>query len=75
MRRGNERIVVILHGLEGNASRKYVLGMVHIFNGAGFDTVSMNFRVVVAESRIKTCVFTTVVKWEDPHAVPNTWYR
>ncbi len=41
---GNKSIVVILHGLEGNATRKYVLGMVHIFNGAGFDTVSMNFR-------------------------------
>ncbi|MGN7821605.1 YheT family hydrolase [Chitinophaga sp. 22536] len=41
---GADRVVVILHGLEGNASRKYVLGMVHIFNEAGFDTVSMNFR-------------------------------
>jgi predicted alpha/beta-fold hydrolase len=41
---GHQRIVVILHGLEGNSTRKYVLGMVHIFNGAGFDTVSMNFR-------------------------------
>lgn len=39
-----DRVVVILHGLEGSASRKYVLGMVHIFNEAGFDTVSMNFR-------------------------------
>lgn len=41
---GKDRVVLILHGLEGNASRKYVLGMVHIFNEAGFDTVSMNFR-------------------------------
>lgn len=42
--RGSDRVVVILHGLEGDASRKYVLGMVQIFNAAGFDTVSMNFR-------------------------------
>ncbi len=42
--KGSDRIVVILHGLEGDSTRKYVLGMVHIFNGAGFDTVSMNFR-------------------------------
>ncbi|MBO9727493.1 MAG: alpha/beta fold hydrolase [Chitinophaga sp.] len=41
---GHDRIVVILHGLEGSSTRKYVLGMVHIFNGTGFDTVSMNFR-------------------------------
>lgn len=41
---GNDRVVLILHGLEGDSRRKYVLGMVHIFNNAGFDTVSMNFR-------------------------------
>ncbi|MCW3467334.1 YheT family hydrolase [Chitinophaga nivalis] len=40
----SDRAVVILHGLEGNSGRKYVLGMVHIFNDAGFDTVSLNFR-------------------------------
>ncbi|HVI47646.1 MAG TPA: alpha/beta fold hydrolase [Chitinophaga sp.] len=42
--KGSDRIVVILHGLEGSSTRKYVIGMVHIFNEAGFDTVSMNFR-------------------------------
>ncbi|CAL1519855.1 alpha/beta fold hydrolase [Chitinophaga sp. MM2321] len=47
---GSDRIVVILHGLEGNSTRKYVLGMVRIFNEAGFDTVSMNFRGCSGES-------------------------
>ncbi|MBV7529083.1 YheT family hydrolase [Chitinophaga sp. sic0106] len=42
--RGSDRVVLILHGLEGDAGRKYVLGMVQIFHAAGFDTVSMNFR-------------------------------
>ncbi|MBV8252733.1 MAG: alpha/beta fold hydrolase [Chitinophaga sp.] len=42
--KGNDKVVIILHGLEGDASRKYVLGMVHVFNAAGYDTVSMNFR-------------------------------
>jgi predicted alpha/beta-fold hydrolase len=41
---GSKKIVLILHGLEGNASRQYVKGMVHIFNQGGYDTVSMNFR-------------------------------
>ncbi|WP_198315039.1 YheT family hydrolase [Chitinophaga sp. MD30] len=41
---GADRIVIILHGLEGNASRKYVLGMVNVFNRGHYDTVSMNFR-------------------------------
>lgn len=41
---GSNRLVIILHGLEGSASRKYVVGMVHTFNKGGYDTVSLNFR-------------------------------
>jgi len=41
---GSDKVVLILHGLEGDSTRKYVLGMVHIFNEAGYDTVSLNFR-------------------------------
>lgn len=41
---GSDRIVIILHGLEGSAERTYVLGMVHVFNQGGYDTVSLNFR-------------------------------
>jgi predicted alpha/beta-fold hydrolase len=41
---GSDRIVIILHGLEGSADRKYVIGMVQIFNKGGYDTVSLNFR-------------------------------
>lgn len=40
----SDRIVVILHGLEGDTYRQYMRGMVHIFNAGGYDTVSMNFR-------------------------------
>lgn len=55
--KGNDRIVVILHGLEGNSTRKYVLGMVHIFNEAGFDTVSMNFRGCSGEPNKNLCFY------------------
>lgn len=41
---GQDKMVLILHGLEGDASRKYMLGLVHLLNRNGFDTVSMNFR-------------------------------
>lgn len=51
-RTGSDRIVIILHGLEGNSSRPYVLGMVSIFNEGGFDTVSMNFRGCSGEPNI-----------------------
>lgn len=38
------KLVVILHGLEGNAKRPYVLGMAGNFNRAGFDVAAINFR-------------------------------
>ncbi|WP_201747943.1 YheT family hydrolase [Chitinophaga vietnamensis] len=54
---GGKRIVVILHGLEGNSTRKYVVGMVHIFNEAGYDTVSMNFRGCSGEPNKNLCFY------------------
>jgi predicted alpha/beta-fold hydrolase len=65
---GGERIVVILHGLEGCSSRKYVLGMVHIFNAAGMDTVSLNFRGCSGEPN-KNLRFYHSGETEDLHTV------
>ncbi|MFH1117639.1 MAG: alpha/beta fold hydrolase [Pseudomonadota bacterium] len=41
---GSDRIAIILHGLEGDSSRQYMLGMVQAFNRSGRDAVAMNFR-------------------------------
>ncbi|WP_420570985.1 YheT family hydrolase [Kordia sp.] len=38
------KLIVILHGLEGNAQRAYVKGTAKIFNRNGYDAVGMNFR-------------------------------
>ncbi|MFK7747540.1 MAG: YheT family hydrolase [Kordia sp.] len=38
------KLVVILHGLEGNAQRSYIKGTAKIFNRNGYDAVGMNFR-------------------------------
>ena len=43
-KRGNQRLVVVLHGLEGNADRPYIRGMVKLFNQAGWDALGWNFR-------------------------------
>jgi predicted alpha/beta-fold hydrolase len=43
-RTGSDRVAVLLHGLEGNASRAYVLGMVRALNRNGWDALAMNFR-------------------------------
>lgn len=40
----NDRLVLILHGLEGHSRRKYVLGMARAARLHGFDSLAMNFR-------------------------------
>jgi predicted alpha/beta-fold hydrolase len=54
---GADRVAVISHGLEGCASRPYVLGMVRAFNRAGWDVAAWNFRGCSGESN-RTLTFT-----------------
>jgi uncharacterized protein len=42
--RGAERLLLLLHGLEGNAQRHYVRGMARYFNQQGWDALALNFR-------------------------------
>ncbi len=42
--RGNEQVVIVLHGLEGHSYRHYVAGMVNYFAGQGWDAVAFNSR-------------------------------
>ncbi len=39
-----EQLVILLHGLEGNAQRPYIMGTAHLFNKKGFDVCAVNFR-------------------------------
>lgn len=41
---GNSRLVIISHGLEGNSTRPYMLGMAKAFIQKGFDVLTWNFR-------------------------------
>jgi len=43
-RKGNRRLVILSHGLEGNSTRSYMLGMAREFLLNGFDVLSWNFR-------------------------------
>jgi len=38
------KLVILLHGLEGNAQRPYMLGSAKLFNANGYDAVSVNYR-------------------------------
>ena len=41
---GSKRLVIVVHGLEGDASRPYMQGMVRAFNEEGWDAIGFNFR-------------------------------
>ena len=39
-----EKVLVLLHGLEGNAQRPYMMGSARLFSGNGYDVCSVNLR-------------------------------
>src|SRR5947207_4906177 len=41
---GSEKLVILSHGLEGDASRPYIKGMVKAMNSTGFDALAWNYR-------------------------------
>ena len=41
---GSKRLVIVLHGLEGDSGRSYVKGMVRAVNRRGWDAMALNFR-------------------------------
>ena len=47
-----ERLIIILHGLEGNAQRHYMAGTAKLFNQNQIDAVSVNFRGCSGEDNL-----------------------
>ena len=47
------KIIVMLHGLEGNGQRPYMLGPAKLFNENGVDAVCINFRGCSGEPNLK----------------------
>ena len=44
IKQGQENLVVISHGLEGNSHRPYILSMANYFSKRGFDVLAWNYR-------------------------------
>jgi predicted alpha/beta-fold hydrolase len=44
IKKDNERLVIISHGLEGDSSRPYVIGMANAFSDDSWDALAWNFR-------------------------------
>lgn len=53
----SDRLVLILHGLEGHSRRKYVLGMGRAARMHGFDVLAMNFRGCGGEMNRKLTMY------------------
>ena len=47
------RLIIVLHGLEGNGQRPYMTGTAKLFNQNGFDAVCVNFRGCSGEDNLK----------------------
>ncbi|MEL6917721.1 MAG: alpha/beta fold hydrolase [Bacteroidota bacterium] len=45
-----KKIIILLHGLEGNAQRPYITGSAKLFNQFGFDACSVNHRSCSGET-------------------------
>lgn len=48
-----ERLIILLHGLEGNAQRPYMLGSARIFSESDYDVCAVNFRGCSGEPNLK----------------------
>jgi len=73
-KRGNDRAVILCHGLEGNSKKAYILGMARAFNNHGWDAITWNYRGC-GEQMNKTKIFyhsgatydlQTVLDWSYP---------
>lgn len=49
----SEKLIIVLHGLEGNAQRPYVTGPAKLFNENDVDAVCVNFRGCSGEPNLK----------------------
>lgn len=50
---GSSRLVVALHGLEGQADRAYIQGMIKHFNDQGWDGLALNYRGCSGEPNVQ----------------------
>ncbi|WP_258104478.1 YheT family hydrolase [Marinoscillum sp. MHG1-6] len=54
---GNDRLMILQHGLEGSSDRSYVLGMAKIFFQNGYDVCAWNFRGCSSEMNSKPILY------------------
>lgn len=48
-RKGNRKLAILSHGLEGHTGRPYMIGMVRMLNRCGWDVLAWNYRACSGE--------------------------
>ncbi|MGF1557135.1 YheT family hydrolase [Paucihalobacter sp.] len=48
----SSKLIIVLHGLEGNAQRPYMVGTAKVFNANGFDAACVNYRGCSGEENL-----------------------
>jgi predicted alpha/beta-fold hydrolase len=75
LQRGNKRLIIISHGLEGSSHRPYVKGVAKLFHKNGWDALAWNCRSCSQEmnktAKLYHHGFTVDVKAVVDHAVHN----
>ena len=64
----SNKLIILLHGLEGNGQRPYMTGTANHFNNNGLDAVCINFRGCSGENNLKYYSYHSG-ETEDLHAV------
>lgn len=76
---GAQRAAILAHGLEGNSTRTYLLGMVIALNGQGWDAVACNFRGCSGEPNRKLRFYhsgdTSDLRTVITHVLQNGGYK
>ncbi len=76
---GSDRLVIVIHGLEGTSRRAYVTGMVKALNKAGWDGLAVNLRSCSGEPNRRLRSYhngaTDDLAWVIAHAKRQNRYR
>lgn len=66
---GNNKVVVVSHGLEGDASRPYMVGLANILFENGFDVCAWNYRSCSGETNRASIMYHSGATYDLSHVI------
>lgn len=74
VKNGNEKLIILCHGLAGNSKSKYILGTGKYFSDRGWDILAMNYRGCSGEMN-KNIFFYSMGQIKDLETILNKCYK